>query len=852
MARARTKAGKSPDGQMQFGAMQVGPTTAPCVPALKEAVQAWHDGGYKGATRTTRELLNFWFNTDHRQPNGSLFRYRYFQRDAIETLIYLWEVQRIRSRKELLERYAPAFDISLPTYDDFVRLAVKMATGSGKTKVMSLVIAWQYLNAVREENPEYAKTFLLIAPNVIVFERLKTDFEGGRIFHTDPIVPKHMRADWDFDCVMRGDGERAATDGVLYLTNIHQLYEREEKRDDEPEEMVAVLGPKPKPQQARSAGFTDRIAERDGTLLVINDEAHHTHDEGNEWNTVIRRLHAACPITAQLDFSATPRFQKGSLFPWTVFDYPLKLAIFDQVVKRPVKGIANIKEVASDVASIRYAGFLVAGVNRWREYREQLEPLGKKPILFIMMNSTAEANDVADWLRTKYPDEFGGSHTLVIHTKRNGDVSDKDLDAARELARNVDDPGQPVNGIVSVLMLREGWDVQNVTVVVGLRPYTSKANILPEQTIGRGLRLMFRGNVPGYVERVDIIGNKAFIAFVEDLEKIEDVQLDSFEVGKDKLKITTIMPLVEKGEYDIGLPQLSPALVRKRTLAEEIEAIDVDAFQTPPLPVKLNDAESQTFRYEGYDILTLEQIVQQEYTIPEPQTSGEIIGYYARLIASDIKLPSQFAHLAPKVRRFFEYKAFGHQVDLEDKAVLQAMGRTAAAYVVRQEFRKALKDLVIEEAHPELLAPEKLLSECPPFPYSRTTYKAKKCIFNLTPCDNEFERSFARFLDDAPEVVAFAKLPQQFGFSIEYTDNAANMRYYYPDFVVRLDDGRRWLIETKGAETVEVAHKDRAARLWCENASRLTGIEWSYLKVRQTEMAQLQPADFFDLLVLQG
>ena len=226
---------------------------APCVPAVKEAVEAWHDNGYKDVTGTTKELLNYWLKSDHHQADGSLFSYRYFQREAIETLIYLWEVQRIRSRKELLERYAPALDISLPAYDDFVRLAIKMATGSGKTKVMSLVIAWQYLNAVREESPEYAKTFLLIAPNVIVFERLKTDFEGGRIFHTDPIIPKHMRTDWDFDCMMRGDGERAATDSVLFLTNIHQLYEREEKRDDEPEEMVAVLGPKP--QQAQSRVF---------------------------------------------------------------------------------------------------------------------------------------------------------------------------------------------------------------------------------------------------------------------------------------------------------------------------------------------------------------------------------------------------------------------------------------------------------------------------------------------------------------------------------------------------------------------------------------------------------------------
>ncbi len=109
-----------------------------------------------------------------------------------------------------------------------------------------------------------------------------------------------------------------------------------------------------------------------------------------------------------------------------------------------------------------------------------------------MMNDTEDADDVAEWLREKYPAEFGGDKTQVIHTDKSGEVSKKELDEARKAVREVDRSESPINAIVSVLMLREGWDVQNVTVVVGLRPYTAKANILPEQAIGRGLRLMFR------------------------------------------------------------------------------------------------------------------------------------------------------------------------------------------------------------------------------------------------------------------------------------------------------------------------------------------------------------------------
>jgi type III restriction enzyme len=221
----------------------------------------------------------------------------------------------------------------------------------------------------------------------------------------------------------RGEGEKAHAEGTLFLTNIQQFYERQDRSaDDEPEAMTAVLGSKPPTKKLEMSDFTDRIALRAGHLLVVNDEAHHTHDEASEWNSVIRRLHGKTPLTAQLDFSATPRFQKGAIFPWTISDYPLKQAIVHGIVKRPTKGIARVDEAKSDHASVRYQAYLAAGVERWREYRDQLKLLRKKPILFVMMNSTEEADDVADWLRTKYPGEFGDEKTQVIHTKSNGDI----------------------------------------------------------------------------------------------------------------------------------------------------------------------------------------------------------------------------------------------------------------------------------------------------------------------------------------------------------------------------------------------------------------------------------------------
>jgi type III restriction enzyme len=827
--------------------------TAPAVPAIREAVLEWRGSNYKGATETSRALLNYWFYTDHKLHDGSLFRYYNAQQEAIESLIYVFEVARTHSLTDLYERFIPrdlAGQIRLPPVDPFARYCTKMATGSGKTKVMALVIAWQYFNAVIEADDSYARTFLILAPNVIVFERLRIDFAGGHVFKQDPVIPKEMTIYWDMQFYMRGEAERASSLGAVYLTNIQQLYEGRTAEDEESDIMTTVLGTKPPASIEEMTDFRERILARsDGRVVVLNDEAHHTHDPASAWNEAIHSLQDAHPLglSAQLDFTATPRYTSGALFAWTISDYTLRQAIIDRIVKRPVKGITDIGEVPSSIPSIKYEPFIVAGVERWREYSSQLEPMGRMPLLFIMMNTTDEADSIGDYLRVKYPDEFGGDKTLVIHTDRQGEVSKRDLELARKAAREVDEGDSPIRAIVSVLMLREGWDVKNVTVIVGLRPYTAKANILPEQTIGRGLRLMFRNISTRYVERVDIIGNPGFINFVEKLEAEEDIQLDTWQIGKERLVITVIEPDPDKAEYDIALPVLSPILARSTSIQAEIEAIDVYAFYLErPLPIKADSKEEKTFRYRGMDILTLETLFEREYRIPTPQTPQEIISYYAQAIAQEIKAPSQFAVLAPKVRDFLKYRAFGKEVDLDTPEILQAISRRLTQVVTMRVFIDFLQEKIVQPQTPVLENEGRPLSDIEPFPWSQLAPVCGKSIFNKTACDNQFEEDFARFLDNALDVARFGKLPMSFGFTIPYTDTAGNLRHYYPDFVVVDDQGVNYLVETKGREDIDVRNKDRAATIWAENATTLTGQQWRYVKVLQKDFNQLQPTTFED------
>ncbi|HTE40966.1 MAG TPA: hypothetical protein VK629_09045 [Steroidobacteraceae bacterium] len=351
---------------------------------------------------------------------------------------------------------------------------------------------------------------------------------------------------------------------------------------------------------------------------------------------------------------------------------------------------------------------------------------------------------------------------------------------------------------------------------------------------------------------MDVIGTKKFMELVDQLEKDEDLKLEKFELGKDHLVIRTIAPDADKAARDIEIPILTPILVRKKTLAEEIAGLDVGSFKCQPFPMKAGTEEARNFRYEGYDVITMEKLLERTYQIAEPQTAQEVISYYAKRIAQDVKLPSQFAALAPKVREFLATRAFGKRVELESADMIQAISSNVAQFVTLDLFVKALRAMVVEEQVPQLLAARRL-SQTPPFPYSRrNAFASPKTIFNLAACDNEFEERFGRFLHNAPDVVSFAKLPAQFGFTIDYTDSAASLRYYEPDFVAVLEDGSQRLIETKGREDPDVAHKDRAAQLWCENASELTSLRWSYVKVPQVGFDKLQPTSFSDLGVFEG
>ena len=464
------------------------------VDGVRAAVDAWRANGYPGASETTQRLLRFWFEEDHRRPTGEPFRFFFCQREAVETFIYLSEIKRAGSFSDLIE-YAQAPLMIDPAETKRQRLAMKMATGSGKTMAMSLCIAWSYFHARREDDSPMATSFLVIAPNVIVFERLKSDFGDAATFRRDPLIPPEWEEDFQLTVVLQDELVPITTPGALFLTNVQRLYEPpKRKKDTDPNPVEAMVGPRVTDGAGSSAeALFQRIASRE-RVMVVNDEAHHVWSEKLKWNQSIERLHetlrerasddAGAGVIAQLDFSATPKDQKGRAFRHVVVDYPLAEAVEDGIVKTPVIGeLHGAEPELGDSAVQRYRRWIDAAVGRWRKFDEDLAPSGKRPVLFVMCENTQAADEVGDYLR-QLPD-FAGDKLLVIHTNRSGEITKADLDLARRAARDIDGDESPVRCIVSVLMLREGWDVRNVSVIVTLRSLTAKAKILPEQALGR-------------------------------------------------------------------------------------------------------------------------------------------------------------------------------------------------------------------------------------------------------------------------------------------------------------------------------------------------------------------------------
>lgn len=854
---------------------------APLVPELRKRVFEWRNNNYEGASETSKALLTWWFKEEHILYNqdGSSYSFQYYfsQREALETVVWLYEVAQVKDKYDLI-RYNSTGVLSPQMFtEDWLRFVIKMATGAGKTKVMSLVIAWAYFHKLYEEGSSLAKNFLLIAPNVIVFERIKKDFEGNGIFFLDPVLPDngYMGQNWqdDFQITLhlQDDLRNVSGTGNIFLTNIHRVFESDVKDYDAEDEDASeyFLGDKPVTKTNQGTFDLGMMVRDIDELIVINDEAHHIHEE-NAWLKSIRDIDNKLKqkgggLSLQLDVTATPKNNKGAIFVQTISDYPLVEAIHQRVVKQPVvpdeASRGKLKESQSVVFTEKWRDHIHLGVEEWKKTYEQLLSTGKKSLLFIMTDDTKNCDDVASYLEMNYAELKGA--VLTIHTNKSGEISEsttgrnqEELEELRKQSNEIDSWESPYKVIVSVMMLKEGWDVKNVTTIVGLRPYASDSKILPEQTLGRGLRRMYFGR-DDIDEYVSVIGTPAFMDFVESI-KGEGVLLEKRLMGSGSKPISPMVIEVDKenakkdiAKLDIEIPVMTARIQREyKNLAE----LDVSIFGNERVLVK-------TFSEQEKREIVFKDVVAEEVhhtTILsgdiEPNYQS-VIGFFAQAIMREMRLFGCYDILFGKVKDFIENYMFEGQVELTDLNVLRNLSEVEYIKLIKDGFKKSINELTVQDKGDTEIKNYIKVSDARPFVVNDKAFLIpQKSVFNRIVGDSNFELEFSVFLEKCDDLISFAKNFQNkeaTALRIEYKNAEGFIANYYPDFFVKVDDKQVYIIETKGREEEDDKIKFERLQKWCEDVNaRQSRVVYKALYVKQEDYEKNLAKNFSELVRL--
>jgi type III restriction enzyme len=707
--------------------------------------------------------------------------------------------------------------------------------------------------------------------------------EGLRATACEKLIPplvatirrevKAWRDDFQMTLHVQDDVRVRRDTGNLFLTNVHRVFLGEVRDpslddDDLRDYFLAPFGPKPVGGTNESRTDLGEIIREIDELAVFNDEAHHIHDPRMAWFKSIQDIHHRMlqkdgRLSLQVDVTATPRHDSGAIFVQTVSDYPLVEAIHQNVVKHPVlpdaTSRARLVEQQSAIFAERYAGYLQLGVEEWRKSAADHEATGKKAVLFVMVDDTRNCDEVGKHLEKTCPELQGA--VLVIHTRNNGDIfeaasgkSREELEVLRKAAKEIDSWSSPYKAIVSVLVLKEGWGVRNVTTIVGLRAYSSKANILPEQTPGRGLRRMYFGSIAR--ETVSVMGTPAFMDFVESIQS-EGVVLERVPMGggatRDELlvvEVDTADSTKDIAALDIGIPRMT------RRYAREHRELDVAALSPAGLPIKpFTPDETREIIFRTMLDGEIHHTIQLDGTGPADYRS--VVGFFTRQILRDLRLVGGYDVLYGKVKAYLRDALFkASPVDLEDPVILRNLSEPEIGKVLHDAFVRAINGLTLRESGSARVEDRIRLRDTRPFRTDPREYcLPKKSLFSKIvgePRAGKFELRFARFLDDAPDVEAFAKNYLAVGFKLDYVRSDGDLSNYVPDFLVRTTDGIVSVVETKGRVEIDLPAKMSRLAQWCEDATQASlaegGSEYRFVYVDQDGFEKAQPRTFASLV----
>ena len=483
------------------------------------------------------------------------------QRESLEILARVCELTDLDKTADVSRQLA-AIQSEFPTVQDFERdfpsLCFALATGVGKTRLMGAFIAYLY-------RAEKVQHFFVLAPNLTIYRKLIADFtpntpkyvfQGIHEFATNP--PQIITSD-NYES---GVGVRAETPGPsrhrslfgeaavhINIFNISKI-NSEVRGGNSPriKRLNEYIGD----------SYFDYLAGLEDLVLLM-DESHRYRGSAG-----VKAINELKPLLG-LELTATPQVERGSrseAFKNAIYSYPLASALADGFVKQPaVATRENFVASSYDEEGLEMLK-LKDGVRVHEETKVQLEVYAfennvkrVKPFMLVVAKDTEHANALMATIESS--EFFNGDYrgkVITVHSRQSGEENDETI----QQLLTVEDPSNPVEIVIHVNMLKEGWDVTNLYTIVPLRKADSRT--LVEQSIGRGLRLPYgkrTGN--SAVDRLTIVAHDKFQEIVDEANRGDSILVTGVVIGKDipdkKSKVIEVMPNVVQiitGRTDTG------------------------------------------------------------------------------------------------------------------------------------------------------------------------------------------------------------------------------------------------------------------------------------------------------------
>ncbi|MGG1574528.1 BPTD_3080 family restriction endonuclease [Fictibacillus sp. NRS-1165] len=894
---------------------------------IREKVNKWRQGGYVGVTRTTLRLLEYW-NNAHREKK--LF---FCQKEAVETLIYIVEVAKRYNDKFIDEKLRKEQEI---VNSSLYRIAFKMATGTGKTVVIAMIIAWQTLNKLNNPfDSRFTSSFLVVTPGITIRDRLRVILPNDKenYYLERDILPLEL---WE-----------NLNKAKIVITNYHNFMLKDKSDASKLAKIMSGQSEngyiKEMPEE-----MVHRVCRDFGNaknIMVINDEAHHCYhskpntdediedveekDEVNRrnqeakiWFNGLEHINKTIGIKSVVDLSATPFFLKGSgysegkLFPWVVSDFSLIDAIESGIVKVPRVPVSdnslvgehltyrnlwiNIKDdlprkgrkqniisgepklpVKLEAALLSLYGNYKQYYDEWQKSLENDSSTFSPPAFIVVCNNTTVSKLVYDYIsgwekRLKnggsivvpgqlpiFSNEEAGQWSSTLNTilvdseqletgeslslefkevakhqieefkkeyklrfpgRDVNKVTDEEL--LREVMNTVGKRGklgESVKCIVSVSMLTEGWDANNVTHILGVRAFRSQ--LLCEQVVGRALR------------RTNYIPNEK----------------DMFDPEYAEVYGVPFSFIPTNGVIN------KPTIVRKQTHVYTVEERDSCIIEFPKLAgYRYNLPDKRlSINFNEHSIMVLTTL-----DLPTTTENAPIVGESSIHNLKDLA-DRRLQEIIFKLAKLILEKYF--EEDIEDRKhwlfpqLLQITKKWLNECLVCKDNTFPQLLLLTELAHRavdriylSIVSSEKgdklLLPILKPYESwgstkgvdfftSKPVYitDPNKChITHVVADTNSWEQKMAQTLEEMPEVISYVK-NQNLGFTIPYTINGLS-KNYIPDFIAKFlinDKVLNLIIEVTGYKKDDKKIKVATAKeLWVPSVNNYKQFgQWGFIEI---------------------